>query len=314
MASKFTRYATRAFLSSILISLIMLNLANSGASAQSPSPAPTPVQSATVQKMAPLQGRIEEIVRGGYSLPEQVVLKKQVPRTDGSLSFNQSLNAWAPIYPESLIGKWGGTLKTNWASVSPAAIPNTLSQIGNTGKVIFDFEKTNGAVNLQPTVIHFPAVKMKMNSDSARGYDLVAEDKDKFLRDIQSNPMVTLYPLLYLSKGNFFTVQGGSSRQDILRNSLRKIQTGVFEQDVIESTYKNNQFDMYREIVTRFTSRSSDWLYAQVVVAEYGADRKVMRRWMMQGWLGRNYRTVEAQIADARGLPYPQIEKLYGLK
>ncbi|MBC7998809.1 MAG: hypothetical protein IAF58_12745 [Leptolyngbya sp.] len=230
------------------------------------------------------------------------------------MSFNQALNSWAPIYPESLIGKWGGTLKTNWAALSSIAVPNTLSQIGNTGKVIFDFEKTAGVVNLQPTVIHFPPVKVQMNSQTANGYGLVNEDKEKFLRDIQSNPMVTLFPLLYLSKGNFFTTQGGSSRQDILRNTLRRIQVGVFEQDLIEATYTNNQFTLYREIVTRFTSRSSDWLYAQVVVAEYGYDRKVIRRWMMQGWLGKNYRTVEAEIADARGLPYEKIEKLYGLK
>lgn len=261
-----------------------------------------------------LEGRIEEIVRGGSGLPAKVVLRKMTPKADPRLPLRGS--ALDSCYPEFLLGRWGGELRNTWARYAPEFAADTAEQyrVGNSGWVVFHFNRPASTVVLEPTVIYFRRTRSVMTP--ARELSSYIEGNYENVRaQVAQTGTYVHVPILRLAEGVGKSYAGTSMRTRPAFNTLKTLKRGVVEQDVVmEQTDVNTGAVSYQETVTRFVWYGPGKVYTQVVVAYYDSGGTALRKTMLEGWITPNWKIAADQISAQMGLPWEQIVKNDGLQ
>lgn len=284
-----------------------------------------PNNACMAQQKQPLliQGRVEEVVRTG-SLPA-IVLQKQTPKFDspilhggvgaGVLAGGALAGRAETGFPTYLLGLWGGKLRVTW-SVSSPEINDHFPQdrIGNTGSVVFHFDNVAGKVKLLPTVIFFPVEQEKITPELVASRKINATNLDAFRAQVQKTGIFTGVPTTCLSVFKGQGLSGAQFQSRPLYESMRVIKSGIAEQDIVSADWRDGSIYSYREVVSRFTWYGPKQVYAQILVADYGQSRRVLRRTLLEGWISPNWQPVADSIAATLGRPWEQIMQEDGIE
>lgn len=274
-----------------------------------------------------IQGRVEEIVRTG-TLPK-IVLQKQTPKFDspvlhggagaGSAGAGTGAGALAGRaetgFPTYLLGRWGGKLRVTW-SVSAPEITDHFPQdrIGNTGSVVFHFDNVAGKVKLLPTVIFFPVEQEKVTPELVAARKINATNLDAFRAQVRETGIFRGVPTTCLSVFKGQGLSGAQFQSRPLYDSMREIRRGIVEQDIVSADWRDGSIYSYREVVSRFTWYGPKQVYAQILVADYGQSRRVLKRTLLEGWISPNWQPVADSIAATLGRPWEQVMQEDGIE
>lgn len=258
-----------------------------------------------------LEGRIEAIVKPNATLPAPV-LKMQVAQLDttlldGSASTNV-LNAGAMNYPDYLVGKWGGELKTTW--VGQTADDGFLEfKRGSVGKTVFEFARENRqSIRLKPNCVYYPA-RVISHEEFLRHGARPEKFGDKQLQ-VKEHKTFTK---LDLSTSKLYHPDGSTTEYVIALNELKTLRRGVVEQDRVVKEFKSRKFDGFKETVLRFTWHRKDLVFAEIGIVKYGIDGKISDRSILQGWLTPNWQKIADEISRDYGFSWERIQQ-YGVE
>ncbi len=258
-----------------------------------------------------LEGRIEAIVKSNTTLPAPV-LKMQVPLLDNGTTIDGSGKVLStgisnPNYPDYLIGKWGGELKTTWTqTVSTHHIPDEFI-LGSRGKVVFEFVKNGLSGVLKPARVYFPSHMI-----SHEEFLLVGVRPEKMAAaDLREQNHKT-FTKLDLNQSRLFRSDGSTSELVVALNEMKTLRRGIVEQDMVVREYEDRKFYGYRETVMRFTWHRKNLIFAEIGIVKYDKSGKINSRSIMQGWLTPNWQKVADEVSSDYGLSWEKIEQ-YGV-
>lgn len=251
-----------------------------------------------------LEGRIEAIVKPGATLPAPV-LKLQVAQMDTSLQ-NSTLSAGitTPAYPEYLLGKWGGELKTTWVKTEWAPNPKAPKEyiLGSVGKVVFEFVKEGQSVRLKPSSVNYPAHVISHEQFLKTGARSEAIDREHLpVRDRRT------FNMLALTNKKTYHPDGSTTERVVALNDLKTLRRGIVEQDMVVREYDSGKFHAFKETVLRFTWHRSNLVYCQIGIVQYDAEGNLMGRSILAGWLTQNWRKIADEVSADYEMPWDEI-------
>ncbi len=268
--------------------------------------APSVVWAGTV-----LEGRIEAIVKPNATLPAPV-LKMQVAQLDTTLLDGSAstgvLNAGAVNYPDYLVGKWGGELKTTW--VGQNSDDRFLEfKRGSVGKVVFEFARENRqSIKLKPNCVYYPAHVISHEEFLRHG----ARPEKFGDKQLQVKEHKT-FTKLDLSTSKLYHPDGSTTEYVIALNDLKTLRRGIVEQDRVVKVFKSRKLDGFKETILRFTWHKKDLVFAEIGIVKYGIDGRISDRSILQGWLTPNWQKIADEISRDYGFSWEKIQQ-YGVE
>lgn len=269
--------------------------------------------SATARKPSMLYGRIEQLsASAGASFPS---LKAQIPKMDPrGMTLTAKATTAAPVplsgsvvrsFPANYQGTWGGRLvlqqvqvDPNYYRIDPEEARRTVQAMkpGNIGQVNFNFDRSRGAIALEPARCMFmvPASDTQVPDEVNR----MMGGGNAALGGMMSQMMSGMTVPIVLEFGDIQTsgeqtsVSGNALRQRVLKNETRQLAPNVMEQQIItEETTWNKRTHVpltgFGESVIRFTRQSPTVLYVQAATVSYGGDKKFLRKMVLYGSIGK---------------------------
>jgi hypothetical protein len=267
-----------------------------------------------VKKTTMLYGRIEQLTASaGASFPS---LKAQTPMMDprGVLAGKATANGGSPLlgsilksFPVNFQGNWGGRLvlqtvqvDPNYYRVDPEEARRTVQAMkpGNIGQVNFMFERSRGAISLEPAKCLFMVPASDTQAPEQIKKMLGAGGGNSAFGGMMSQMMSTMPVALILEFGDYqtsvgeTTVAGNQQRQIVLKNETRQLAPNVLEQQIVTQTTTwdkrtNRPRTGYGESVLKFTRQSPTVLYVQAATVNYGADKKFLEKMVLYGSIGK---------------------------
>ncbi len=267
------------------------------------------------KKTTMLYGRIEQLTAGaGASFPS---LKAQTPMMDprGVLAGKAAANGGSPFlgavlksFPVNYQGNWGGRLvlqtvqvDPNYYRIDPEEARRTVQAMkpGNIGQVNFMFDRSRGAISLEPAKCLFmvPAGdtqvpdEMKKMLGAGGGGNAAFGGMMSQMVSSMPVPIVLEFGDVQTSSG-VTSVSGNQLRQRVLKNETRQLAPNVLEQQIVteETTWDkhtNQPRTGYGESVVKFTRQSPTVLYVQAATVSYGADKKYLAKMVLYGSIGK---------------------------
>lgn len=257
-----------------------------------------------------LEGRIEAIVKANATLPAPI-LKMQVAKMDTTVldgSATTLSGATNSNYPDYLLGKWGGELKTTWVG------PNSDDRFqefkrGSVGKVVFEFFRENRqSIKLKPNCVYYPARVISHEEFLEKGARPEKfDDKQLPVKEHKT------FTKLDLSNSKLYHPDGSTTEYVIALNELKTLRRGIVEQDRVVREYKSRKFDGFKETVLRFTWHRKDLVFAEIGIVKYTVDGKVLDRSIIQGWLTPNWQKIADEVSRDYGFSWEKIQQ-YGVQ
>ncbi len=257
-----------------------------------------------------LEGRIEQIA--GSSTLSEIVLRAQKPKLD-TRPILQS-GAQVTGYPAYLLGRWGGDLQVAWSAKAPEVPDQSQSRLGNTGSTVFRFDKVGDQVKLRPSAIYFAREREQLTESMLRNLKIQSENIEDTKKEVRETGGFISVPVLYLAGFKSQSLTGNQFQSRVLYNSTRELKPGTVEQDVLIGEWENNAYGAYHEVVSRFTWYGAKKVYAQIMCADYMADRRAIRRTLLQGWITPDWQQAAVNISNRLNKPWTDVAKEIGLE
>lgn len=261
-------------------------------------------------KSTMLFGRIEQLsASAGASFPS---LKAQTPMMDTrgmtplqAQATKTSLLSGSVVksYPADYQGAWGGRLVLQQIQVSPeyyrvdpeeARRTAQAMRNGNVGQVNFNFDRSKGAIALEPARCLFmvPAGDTQVSDEVKKmmGGNAMSGMMSQVMAGM--NVPIVLYFGDYQTTSGEAGVSGNQVQARVLKNEVRQLAPGVVEQQIVtqETTWNKATHRArtgYGEVVTRFTRQNATTMYVQVATVNYGADKKYLEKMVLYGSIGK---------------------------
>ncbi|MBI2812390.1 MAG: hypothetical protein HYX67_16415 [Candidatus Melainabacteria bacterium] len=271
-----------------------------------------PTETAAAKKPTMLFGRIEQLsASAGASFPS---LKAQTPMMDPRGVLAGKATASAPIlsgvvksFPDNYQGNWGGRLvlqqvqvDPNYYRLDPEEARRTVQAMkpGNIGQVNFNFDRSRGAIALEPARCLFmvPAGdtqvpdEMKKMLGGGAGNTAFGGMMSQMVSGMNV-PIVLEFGDVQTGAGET-SVSGNQMRQRVLKNETRQLAANVLEQQIVteETTWDKRTHiprTGYGESVVRFTRQSPTVLYVQCATVSYDANKRFLEKMVLYGSIGK---------------------------
>lgn len=269
-------------------------------------------ETAAAKKPTMLFGRIEQLsASAGASFPS---LKAQTPMMDPRGVLAGKASATAPLlsgvvksFPDNYQGNWGGRLvlqqvqvDPNYYRIDPEEARRTVQAMkpGNIGQVNFSFDRSRGAIALEPARCLFmvpagdtqvPDEMKKMLGGSA-GNAAFGGMMSQMVSGMNV-PIVLEFGDVQTGAGET-SVSGNQMRQRVIKNETRQLAANVLEQQIVteETTWDKRTHvprTGYGESVVRFTRQSPTVLYVQCATVSYDANKKFLEKMVLYGSIGK---------------------------
>lgn len=272
-------------------------------------PSARPTETAAVRKPAMLFGRIEQLSAGaGASFPS---LKAQTPMMDPRGALVGKATATAPLigtvvksFPVNYEGNWGGRLvlqqvqvDPNYYRLDPDEAKRTAQAMrqGNVGQVNFNFERSRGAITLEPARCMFMVPvgdtqmsdQMKTMMGGAAGGGMMNQ-----IMAGMNIPVVLEFGDIPTTGSGVVGVSGNQLRQQVLKNETRQLDPNVLEEQIVtqETTWDKRTHVArtgYGESVMKFTRQSPTVLYVQCATVKYDANKRFLSKLVLYGSVGK---------------------------
>ncbi|CAN5182852.1 hypothetical protein BH10CYA1_BH10CYA1_40810 [soil metagenome] len=271
-----------------------------------------PTETAAAKKPTMLFGRIEQLsASAGASFPS---LKAQTPMMDPRGVLVGRATATPPIlsgvvrsFPDNYQGNWGGRLvlqqvqvDPNYYRIDPEEARRTVQAMkpGNVGQVNFNFDRSRGAIALEPARCLFmvPAGDTQVPDEMKKmlggsGGNAAFGGMMSQMVSSMNVPIVLEFGDVQTSAGET-SVSGNQMRQRVLKNETRQLASNVLEQQIVtaETTWDKRTHIArtgYGESVVRFTRQSPTVLYVQCATVSYDASKRFLEKMVLYGSIGK---------------------------
>jgi hypothetical protein len=268
---------------------------------------------AEARKPNMLFGRIEQLsATSGASFPS---LKAQTPMMDPRGMLTAKATATAPLvagavvksFPATYQGGWGGRLvlqqvqvDPNYYRIDPEEARRTVQAMkpGNIGQVNFNFDRSRGAIMLEPARCLFMVAAGDTQVPDEMKKMLGGGGQNAALGGMMSQMVAGMQVPLVLEFGDVQTgagetsVSGNQLRQRVLKNEVRQLAPNVLEQQIVteETTWDKRTHQPrtgYGESVVKFTRQTPTVMYVQCATVSYGADKKFLDKLVLYGSIGK---------------------------
>jgi len=255
-----------------------------------------------------LQGRIEQIVKPGATLPIELTarpkgvaaaVKDTTPTKtviqgavkSGSPGLRSSLptdKVQSSEHPKFLVGTWGGQVKItscNYYLPDPSA---ARFHSGEFGRVVLSIINLSGKVTIRPPTVFFSGqsypykeLVSKLRTDT----DPLSDMLIKIRATVTPDATAPATAFRFVPIGNIHTRDhsGGKWADAVVHNSVRQISENVYEQDIVAERTKDAKLFLYLENVIRFTCIGDKLLSVKIVRAKYTPQRKLQSLMVMEG-------------------------------
>jgi hypothetical protein len=272
-------------------------------------PAERSNETASAHKSTMLYGRIEQLsASAGAIFPS---LKAQTPIMDPRGMLAGKATASPPLltgvvksFPVNYQGNWGGRLvlqqvqvDPNYYRVDPEEARRTVQAMkpGNIGQVNFLFDRSRGAITLEPARCLF----MVPIGDTDQGDQLKqmmgGGAGNAALGGMMRQMVTGMNVPLVLEFGDVQTsgaetgLSGNQLRQRVLKNETRELASNVIEQQIVTEWDKRTHVPHtgYGESVIRFTKQSPTVLYVQCATVSYDSSKRFLSKLVLYGSVGK---------------------------
>ncbi len=271
-----------------------------------------PTETAASKKPTMLFGRIEQLsASAGASFPS---LKAQTPMMDPRGVLAGRATSTAPIlsgvvksFPDNYQGNWGGRLvlqqvqvDPNYYRLDPEEARRTVQAMkpGNVGQVNFNFDRSRGAIALEPARCLFmvPAGDTQVPDEMKKM--LGGGAGNAAFGGMMSQMVSSMNVPIVLEFGDVQTgagetsVSGNQMRQRVIKNETRQLAANVLEQQIVteETTWDKRTHvprTGYGESVVRFSRQSPTVLYVQCATVSYDANKRFLEKMVLYGSIGK---------------------------
>jgi len=275
-------------------------------------PADRPTETASSRKPTMLYGRIEQLsASAGAAFPS---LKAQTPMMDPRGMLAGKATATAPLqagvvksFPVNYEGNWGGRLvlqqvqvDPNYYRIDPEEARRTVQAMkpGNVGQVNFMFDRSRGAISLEPARCLFMVPIGDTDQAEQVGRMMGGGGGNAAFGGMMQQMMAGMNVPLVLEFGDVQTggvetgLSGNQLRQRVLKNETRQLAPNVLEQQIVTEETKWDKrthvpHSGYGESVIRFTKQSPTVLYVQCATVSYDANKRFLSKLVLYGSVGK---------------------------
>lgn len=275
-------------------------------------PAERVTEAASTHKSTMLYGRIEQLsASAGAAFPS---LKAQTPMMDPRGMLAGKATATPPLlagvvksFPVNFEGNWGGRLvlqqvqvDPNYYRLDPEEARRTVQAMkpGNVGQINFMFDRSRGAINLEPARCLFMVPIKDTDQADQVSRMMGGAGGNAAFGGMMSQMMSGMNVPLVLEFGDVQTsgvetgLSGNQLRQRVLKNETRQLAPNVLEQQIVtEETKWDKRTHVphtgYGESVIRFSRQSPTVLYVQCATVSYDANKKFLSKLVLYGSVGK---------------------------
>lgn len=275
-------------------------------------PAERQAETASARKPTMLYGRIEQLsASAGAAFPS---LKAQTPMMDPRGMLAGKASTTAPLqagvvksFPVNYEGNWGGRLvlqqvqvDPNYYRIDPEEARRTVQAMkpGNVGQVNFMFDRSRGAINLEPARCLFMVPIGDTDQAEQVGRMMGGGGGNAAFGGMMQQMMAGMNVPLVLEFGDVQTsgvetgLSGNQLRQRVLKNETRQLAPNVLEQQIVTEETKWDKrthvpHSGYGESVIRFTRQSPTVLYVQCATVSYDANKRFLSKLVLYGSVGK---------------------------